>query len=184
MSAPCLACSLSFLNPSGLGPRKRKVVFYWNSGGPFTVSGIQNLGNDNTACAPHANYVPTAAGCNGKAINDPCVISASGDLQYLNVNCFQVPAVGEVGNTGCNHFFGPHQYSINMAIQKSTRLTERYTLQIRVEGFNILNHRNLSNPVTGFSQSRKTGTPNGTFGAIQSVNGTMRQVQLGAKLTF
>jgi hypothetical protein len=159
-------------------------VFYWNSGGPFTVSGIQNLGNDNTAGAPQANYVPNAPGCNGQPYNKPYVITASGGLQYLNASCFQQPAIGEVGNSSRNEFFGPHQYSINMSLQKNTKITERYSLQLRFEGFNILNHRNLANPVVTLAQNGLAGAPSGTFGQIQGINGTMRQIQLGAKFIF
>ncbi len=159
-------------------------ILYISSGGPITVSGIQNLGNDNTAGAPQANYVPNAPGCNAKPVNDPVVITASGGLQYLNPACFQQPPVGEEGDSGRDHFFGPRQFAVNTSIQKNTKLTERFSLQIRAEGFNIFNHRNLGTPTTGFTQSGTTGTPNGTFGEINSINGTMRQIQLGAKLTF
>src|SRR5262249_47644846 len=124
-------------------------IFYISSGGPITVSGIQNIGNDNTAGAPQANYVPNATGCNAKPVNDPYVITSSGGLQYLNPACFAVPSVGEEGDSGRDHFFGPKQYSINTSIQKNTKLTERFSLQIRVEGFNILNHRNLGTPAAG-----------------------------------
>lgn len=82
-----------------------------------------NLSNDSPAGAQQANYVPNAAGCNGKPYNDPYVITSTGGLQYLNPSCFAVPTVGEVGNTGRNEWFGPHQYSINMSLQKNTKLT-------------------------------------------------------------
>jgi hypothetical protein len=57
--------------------------------------------------------------------------------------------------------------------------------------FNVFNHRNYGNPGFGWTQgaatsaaSLVTGAPNATAGLIDSIVGTMRQLQLGAKLTF
>jgi hypothetical protein len=102
-----------------------------------------------------------------------------------------VPAVGETGNLGRMSLAGPKTFNVNASVQKNTRLTERFNLQIRVEGFNVMNHRNFGNPGSGFTQGAKTsaatvvtGTPNATFGQITGIVGTARQIQLGAKLTF
>ena len=78
-----------------------------------------------------------------------------------------------------------------MSLQKSTKVSQSMQLQLRFEAFNVFNHRNYSNPGFGFSQGASasaanvvSGTPNATAGTITDLVGTMRQIQLGAKLIF
>src|SRR6185369_13703976 len=44
------------------------------------------------------------------------------------------------GNTGMGILMGPGQFNFDMSILKTTRITERSTLQFRAEFFNLLNH--------------------------------------------
>jgi hypothetical protein len=164
-------------------------IFYYNHGGPFEIVGITNLGNSVGASAPRPNLVLDAPGCNGKPLNDP----VGPDLIYVNANCFQQQAIGEKGNLGRNALIGPHSYNLNISLQKNTKLTERYELQLRFEGFNVLNHRNFDQPLASstFTQGSSasattvvTATPASNFGQLTSLSAPMRQLQLGAKLTF
>ena len=167
-------------------------IFYASSGGPFTIGGIQAISNNPGATANRANYVPDAPGCNGKPIVDDFKKNLRGGFPvYVNAACFQVPAVGELGNSRRNQFIGPRQWNFNMSLQKSTKVSQSMQLQLRFEAFNVFNHRNYSNPGFGFSQGASTsaatvatGTPNATAGTITDLVGTMRQIQLGAKLIF
>ncbi len=65
---------------------------------------------------------------------------------YLNPNAFQQPTEGSFGDLGRNIIFGPSFANIDFSIDKTTRLTERVSLQIRWEIFNILNHANFALP--------------------------------------
>jgi hypothetical protein len=78
-----------------------------------------------------------------------------------------------------------------VSLQKSTNITDSVQLQLRLEAFNVFNHKNYGNPVFGWTQGANTsaatvmtGTPNATAGQIDTIVGTMRQIQLGAKLIF
>jgi hypothetical protein len=42
-----------------------------------------------------------------------------------------------------NTLRGPGAWNIDAAIQKNFKVTERFGLQFRAEGFNVLNHHNL-----------------------------------------
>lgn len=167
-------------------------IFYASSGGPFSIGGIQALSNNPGATGNRANYVPDAPGCNGQPIFDAFKNNLrNGFPVYINAACFQVPAVGELGNSRRNQFVGPSQWNFNMSLQKSTSITESVQLQLRLEAFNVFNHKNYGNPGFGFSQGASssattvvTGTPNATAGQIDNIVGTMRQIQLGAKLIF
>ena len=167
-------------------------IFYASSGGPFTITGIQALSNNVGATGNRANFVPDAPGCNNEPIFDDWQDrSRNGFPVYVNTACFQVPAVGELGNSQRNQFYGPHQWNFNMNLQKNTQITNSVQLQLRLEAFNVFNHKNYGNPGFGWTQGANTsaasvvsGVPNATAGTIDSIVGTMRQIQLGAKLIF
>jgi hypothetical protein len=167
-------------------------IFYASSGGPFTIGGIAALSNNPGATANRANYVPDAPGCGGEPVfEDWKDRTRNGFPVYVNAACFQVPAIGELGTTTRNQFYGPSQWNVNMNLQKNTQITDSIQLQLRLEAFNVFNHKNYSNPGFGFSQGANTspatvvtGTPNSTAGLITDIVGTMRQIQLGAKLIF
>lgn len=87
-------------------------------------------------------------------------------------------------NTGKNEFYGPGFTNIDMAALKNTALTEKVTLQFRLEAYNLFNHAQFTQPnnffVPGditFGESLATNTrPDGTTSA--------RQLQLALKLIF
>lgn len=79
------------------------------------------------------------------------------------------------GNVRRNNIPGPGSELLNLNLSRSFNIYEGMKLQLRGEGSNVLNHVNLGNPATSIGTS--------TFGQIFSA-GTMRQMQLGARLTF
>ena len=95
---------------------------------------------------------------------------------------------GRAGNLRRNFFHGPNFFNSDLALAKKTRLTERFSLETRLEVFNLLNHPNFRTPgeidflgnVVGSALfgaiSATVGNPDGTTGA--------RQLQMGAKLVF
>ncbi|MGA9390962.1 MAG: TonB-dependent receptor [Candidatus Sulfotelmatobacter sp.] len=58
-----------------------------------------------------------------------------------------VPGTRHYGDLGRNALSGPTYKQWDFAIYKNTAITERMTLQIRADFFNILNHPNFANPV-------------------------------------
>ena len=57
------------------------------------------------------------------------------------------PGTRHYGNLGRNALVGPTFKQWDLAIYKDTVLTERVTMQLRADFFNVLNHPNFSNPV-------------------------------------
>jgi hypothetical protein len=57
-----------------------------------------------------------------------------------------VPGTRHYGNLGRNSLTGPTYKQWDLAIYKNTALTERLSLQLRAEFFNVLNHPNFANP--------------------------------------
>jgi hypothetical protein len=72
---------------------------------------------------------------------------------------------------------------------KNTRISERVSLQIRAELFNIFNHANFNFPATavfnpGSAFTNYQASPVLTAGQITSIVGTARQTQFSMKLLF
>lgn len=81
-----------------------------------------------------------------------------------------------------NAFLAPGFWNLDVALHRETPLTERMTLQIRAEVFNILNHANLY--VIGASANvASSNTVDACFGCTGSPY-DRRHVQLAARLIF
>ncbi len=93
------------------------------------------------------------------------------------------------GNVGRNTFDGLPFYQVNMAVFKTTNLTERTKLEFRVEAANLLNHRNFGvpTPFTEFAFVTFGTSSNGIVGPFQNPGanaGANRSVRLGLRLIF
>lgn len=88
---------------------------------------------------------------------------------------FTPEALGQLGNSRRRFFHGPGLNNFNMALAKSTKITESKELQLRFEAFNLFNHAQFKNP---------TGEINaGDFGMVNSARDP-RIMQIGAKFLF
>lgn len=83
---------------------------------------------------------------------------------------------GQTGSLERAVFNGPNYVNFDAALAKNFRIRESVKLQVRLEGFNALNHTNFF-----FGQFQDISSTN--FGKITSAFGS-RVVQLGARLDF
>ena len=81
------------------------------------------------------------------------------------------------GNLGRNILRGPDQQDVDIAVIKTTPLTDRTQLIVRWEIFNLLNRPNFANPANDVS------TPS-TFGVISALTVNPRIMQFALKLEF
>jgi hypothetical protein len=97
---------------------------------------------------------------------------------YFNTAAFvAVPTASYLfGNAGRDTIIGPSFSNLDCSLFKNFQIKERYKVQFRGEFFNTTQHPNLGQPGTGVGSA--------TYGAITSITGSMRQVQLGLKLLF
>lgn len=79
------------------------------------------------------------------------------------------------GNLGRNTFRGPNFGQVDFSIFKNVRVNERFSLQIRGEGFNIFNNTNLYQPNNQLASGNFGLSPNAFF---------PRQIQFAMKLLF
>ncbi len=116
---------------------------------------------------------------NGPCFVDPSVIGRDGraagpDTAPFSGQVFFHPAPGTVGALQRRMFSGPGQFGMNLALIKTTRITERQSLEIRMDGSNILNH-----PVW-FIGDQQIDSPN--FGRLG--DSPTRAIQLGLRYRF
>jgi hypothetical protein len=105
---------------------------------------------------------------------------------YFNASCFATPPVigadgigTAFGNSGTGIVDGPGQANLDLSISKAIALawpSEKSTIQLRAEFFNVFNHPQFANPDTSFSSP--------TFGVITSTSVNPRVGQLALRLSF
>lgn len=112
-------------------------------------------------------------------IGDP---STSGSIydrmnNYFNVAAFSKPAADTFGTAPRYlNMRGPAANTLDAALMKNWKITEKQSLQIRADTINVRNHPIFSNPGTGYGSS--------SFGQITGTKVGARNVQLGLKYYF
>jgi hypothetical protein len=91
------------------------------------------------------------------------------------------------GALGRNVFRGPWFVGLNTSLTKSFKLTEAFRLQVRLDGFNLLNHSNFDNISTDLAGSCfgcATALVHDGSSSLADPGSISRRFQLGARLTF
>ena len=158
------------------------------SGFPFTLFDCTNAF---TTC-PRA-FQTTAHSRSGSAKPDPSGapnlfdyfdFSSGFDSAYVN----PITGISDFGAFPGNmltrgYFYGPGAYSVDLGVYKTTKITERFSLQLRGEFFNALNHSNLWITLTDNDLSSTT-TVHAQKGVPPANANERRNVQLALKLIF
>jgi Carboxypeptidase regulatory-like domain/TonB-dependent Receptor Plug Domain len=126
------------------------------SGLPFNVQTMfGGLYQSQTGGATEGERPERVPGCN------PMVRSKT---EWWNPECFVFAPYGTLGDSGRDSLNNPNFANFDFAIFKNTKLTEKVTMQLRAEFFDILNHPNF---VVG-NQVYLMGTANTVPPVIQS----------------
>jgi hypothetical protein len=96
--------------------------------------------------------------------------------KWFNTAAFRPNAIGTFGTGGINWLYGPGSWNIDSALAKNFRITESKRLETRCSFYNLLNHPNLGNPNTTFT--------NAAFGRITSMSNSPRVIEIGMKFGF
>ena len=111
------------------------------------------------------------------------VVDARNPSRYWDGSQFLLPQAGLLGNLGRNTGIGPGLATFDFSADKTFRLAEKFSLQLRSEAFNLLNRANFALPnATVFNNTN--GVPSPTLGRITSTTTTSRQLQFALKLLF
>jgi hypothetical protein len=167
---------LGYGGPAGkiLGGWQISGILRYVSGAHIAVSALQSLplmaatGTPQTANA--VGGVSQMGSWDGKF--DP-----SQD-RYLNISAFAAPSAFTYGSTSLyTELLAPFYLNEDFSLIKKTALTEKVSLDIRLEAFNALNRTIFAAPASSVN------TPQ-TFGTITSTANAARNAQLAVKLTF
>jgi hypothetical protein len=96
--------------------------------------------------------------------------------RWFNTDAFVAQPLGSYGNAGRNTIIGPGIFNVDASIIRNFRMMTNKTLQVRFEGFNVLNQ-----PIWG---DPNTTVLNSSYGTINTTRRPMRELQLGAKFLF
>lgn len=106
---------------------------------------------------------------------------------WVNPAAFQAPAAGTFGNLARNAYYGPWFKTVDVSVFKTTKLTDRTSIQLRAEIFNLFNWINWANPGATLSSSTSFGILSNTKNASNAPGigaGEPFNMQLAAKLIF
>jgi hypothetical protein len=160
-----------------LGGWDMNYVFMARSGQPYTLVATGDVANISGSMGSVGNYArPDLVG----DPNSACTVSGQtwnvGTYKCkFNPAAFAVPS-GAYGGLGKMTFRNEPFYNLDFSINKEFRLGEKRALQLRFEGFNVLNFQILGTPNTTLGQSNT--------GQVSGVSSTPRQLQFAAKIRF
>jgi hypothetical protein len=107
--------------------------------------------------------------------NDGTGTNSPGEALY-NGEVFSNPGAGGLGTLQRRMFSGPWSFDLDMSLQRKFRITERQSIELRMEGTNILNH-----PTFYVGDQNINST---TFGVIGSTFNPPRVMQFAARYQF
>ena len=145
------------------------AIYQAQSGMPFTVSVFGDTANAGTVLGEN----PIRANYTGVPIFGPGTRTAA---EWFDPAAFATPAAFTFGNAGRNSIYGPPLQTLDIALVRNFRLTEKLNFQLRGEAFNALNKVNLGTP------NRFVNTPQ--FGTITMPMTPGREIQIGARFSF
>lgn len=102
---------------------------------------------------------------------------------WINAAAFSAPASQTFGNLGRNAFRAPGISQLDLGLSKYIALTERLSIRMRADLFNVFNGAQYGAPNADLSQSN-FGTITTTISNYATGRGTPREFQLSAKIVF
>src|SRR5215471_3365752 len=185
------SANFSYQLPFGRGQRfgrsasgwKNQLIggWQWNGivtaqgGFPLTpVIGFNNSGTGDTNVTDVPNWNPNFKGSAVLGTVD----------HWFDPKAFTLPTPGTFGNASRGAFRGPGLVNVDTSFFKKFSITERVSLQLRAEAFNLFNHSNFFYPnQIVFAGNSASYTYSDSAGQITAA-ATSRQIQLALKLLF
>src|SRR6202790_4848150 len=145
------------------------TIYQIQTGMPFTISVFGDTANSGTVLGEN----PVRANVTGQPIFGPGTRTPD---KWFNPAAFVAPPAFTYGNVGRNSVDGPGMQTLDLAIERAFRVTEKANFQFRAEAFNALNKTNLGTP------DRFVNTPQ--FGTITMAMTPGREMQVSARISF
>ena len=101
--------------------------------------------------------------------------------RYFAPGAFTNTTAGQFGTCGRNNLIAPSQWNIDFSTLKDFRVSEKHSLQFRMEMFNAPNHPAWGRPNAQWGSSNTAASTG--FGRIRSTS-QLRQIQFALKYYF
>jgi hypothetical protein len=135
-------------------------LFSARSGQPLTLLTGTDNSRANLNSGSAYNDRPDQVLSDYRAVNPICS-TKSICVQWINPAAFVPNPIGTYGNSGRNALRGPGYFGFDLSLARQFKITERFSLQVRADAFNILNHTNF---VGGYAPAgQAAGTTYGTL---------------------
>lgn len=144
-------------------------MYQIESGMPLTISVFGDTANSGTVVGEN----PIRANATGQPIFGPGTRTAD---EWFNLKAFAAPPAYTFGNVGRNSVYGPRLRTLDIALVRAFRLTERASFEFPGEAFNVFNMVNVGTP------NCFVNTPQ--FGTITMAMTPPREIQLSARVSF
>jgi hypothetical protein len=156
-----------------------------------TYTGVANVIRPNLVGSIVTNKIQQSGATNVSFIQSTVcpigpTLTVTGGCSFQNPATQATPTSSLVftglGNLSRNKVFGPGFADVDLSGEKDTKITERVSLKLRVDAFDIFNHPNFAQP-TG-------NTASSSFGQITATRfptsdaGSSRQLQISGKILF
>ncbi len=146
----------------------------WRLSGVHTVASGQPF-TPNVANAPLLND-PDFSSLRADVVGNPNVSNQNAS-QWFNPAAFSEPQQPyRQGTAGRNSLRGPGLWQSDLSLAKNFLASERRSLELRADAFNVFNHTNLANP--------NSTVDVGGAGTITAIEVPMRQMQFGLHFQF
>ncbi len=174
-------------------------IFSWRTGFPLSISsGLPANYTDPGPSGAGDGYLANAvfaSGFSNISILNPRQVGSCNnpntgqtDTGNLYFNCAAFQAIADVPGTGYglprDFFRGPGRTNLDMTLAKSTAITERIGLELRMDVFNVFNHAEFANPETNLYSGTFGQITSTTIGAGATQIQTQRIVQIAGRLSF
>ena len=152
----------------------------------YTASTNQVVSTTSSVYALRPNLTGSPANVYGKTLTK----TNSSLNGFFNPGGVSAPTGTQLfGNSGRNNLRGPSFGQFDLAAHKRFDLRERYSLEFRLEAFNVLNATNYISPTANIGTvNSNTGvfTPNASFGQFSGATSVYpsRQVQVALRFAF
>ncbi|WP_263365974.1 TonB-dependent receptor [Edaphobacter bradus] len=167
-------------------------IVQWQTGNPINVvnpvSTFNGLNGGTATVRP--NVVAPIRIHKGRVGTNPNVTWITSTLCPTSgpvAGCAFVNTTNSFGSLSRNAITGPGFADVDFSLEKNTKITERVSMQLRADIFDIFNHPSFANPTAGAANASDTST---TFGQISATRfavgdlGSSRQIQLAGKIIF
>jgi hypothetical protein len=142
------------------------------SGFPFTPQAGSNISGTGDTFNPD---VPNR----NPAFSGPVILGKPN--RWFDPKAFLLPTPGTFGNVARGSLIGPRLTTLDTSLFKNIPLRESWSLQLRAEAFNILNHADFAAPA---SVAFSGANPSPSAGVITKTATSSRQLQFALKLIF